>query len=454
MSVILAARRAWLPGCILVTALVLCLSLPATGSAIMRTLSSDVGDADPCASVGDAGGVLIKRNISKDSPKPVNVLLQCSPKMDMPFGTLIANDIVARYYGGNHRGEPFFRGDLGGDGWLNTVGQPFIHGDIAESLRLQQFQGDKAIIDALIGAGSSAGATIGVSLIVCAVGGIPSLGITCAAAAAAIGGAAVAAVTGAAAAVIKDFFTAQYNRYKAMADADWFIWSDTKMIWNSFGDITDTWINPSITNLNPNPLRTDHIRIGVEFSNVPVNGGPDFFSATPGSTRPSNPSNKRIGIGTNGPDVLRGGPGNDTLQGFGQTDRLYGGAGDDYLDGGTGNDILSGGPGNDILVGGPGRDTLDGGPGHDILIGGPGRDTLDGGPGPDWIVDTSGPTLVRTGTNTGYSQDFVNVRDGVADDTVICGDRRSLVIADRGDRVLGKCGRVVRSGPILRLPGG
>ncbi|MDW5597567.1 calcium-binding protein [Conexibacter stalactiti] len=478
-------------GVLLGAVLALGLLLPSTGAA-MRHLSSDVGDADPCASTGDDGGVLVKRNIGgRDSLRPVDVLLQCSPKMEIPFGTLIADDIVAKHYGGNWRGSPFFRGDMDYSDsdsrfrWLNTNGAPFIHGNIAEALRLQTFQGNRAIANALIAAGSSAITAIGASVIVCAVGGLPTFGIACATIPAAIGGAVVAAVTAAATAVVKDFLTAQYNRYSAMADADWFVWSDTKVFWNSFGDITDTMINPSLTNPNPNPFRTDHVRIGVQFSNVATGQGAEYFSATAkdasasataaqrapdatlegrslgeqiattnfnAGTRGISPAGeKRVRTGTDARDTLRGADGDDTLRGRGNDDRVYAGAGADNVDGGAGDDRLDGEAGRDNLFAGPGDDRVVGGAGHDVLLGGPGRDVLAGGPGSDMIVDAQGPTVVRTGAG-GRGGDFVNVRDGRDDDVVICSGGRSRVVVDRGDEVRGRCGAVVRRGRILRMP--
>jgi hypothetical protein len=125
----------------------------------------------------------------------------------------------------------------------------------------------------------------------------------------------------------------------------------------------------------------------------------------------------------------------------------------------TGSDILRGGPesevfrglsGNDIMGGGGGNDTLVAGPGDDLLVGSSGHDVIDGGPGADTIIDTRGPALIRTGTKTGPGWDYVYVRDGRADDTVICGSRHTYVVADKGDRVRGHCGEVIRRGPIDR----
>jgi hypothetical protein len=460
------------------------LYLPSSSSA-MQNLSSKTGDADPCAGVGDGGGIRIKRNTGgPKAEKRVDVLLQCSPKMEMPFGTLIANDIVANYFG-SHRGEPFFRGNVENDGryaWLNTKGTPFIKGDIAEALRLQDFQLNKEVINALSGAGAGAGSTLAVSLIVCAVGGIPTLGIACGTAAAIAGATVVAAVTGAVSAVLKDFFTAQLNRYTAMRDAQWFVWSNSFVTWNSFGDIADTWINPSITSVDP--FGGTYVRIGVTYSNVPVGQGPGFDSAkdnggvTLGAGRSLSPKQERqlargleslnfntgragitpygkdrVRTGDAGADLLLGGGGEDSIEALAGKDTAKARGGADVVNGGSGADKLSGGAGRDLLIGRSGGDALRGGGAHDTLLGGAGRDLLAGGAGPDWMADNRGSTRVLTGTATGPRVDLVNVRDGRDDDAVFCQSAQTRVIADEGDAVNGDCGRIIRRGPLLQMPG-
>jgi Ca2+-binding RTX toxin-like protein len=69
--------------------------------------------------------------------------------------------------------------------------------------------------------------------------------------------------------------------------------------------------------------------------------------------------------GTQGNDLLIGGPGDDKFNGLGGNDCIIGGGGNDNIDGGGGNDIIIGGPGDDNLNGGQGDDYLDGGPGTD-----------------------------------------------------------------------------------------
>ncbi|HEX6229142.1 MAG TPA: calcium-binding protein [Solirubrobacterales bacterium] len=85
-----------------------------------------------------------------------------------------------------------------------------------------------------------------------------------------------------------------------------------------------------------------------------------------------------------GSDDLRGGRGDDTIysergndgiRGGPGNDRLYGGHGDDQILGGAGQDFIHGGLGIDFLKGGRGNDTIDGGYGWDVMDGGPGEDT-------------------------------------------------------------------------------
>lgn len=115
---------------------------------------------------------------------------------------------------------------------------------------------------------------------------------------------------------------------------------------------------------------------------------------------------------------------------------------------GSGREVIRGLGGNDILDATGGDDSLFGGPGNDLLVGGTGHDVLDGGTGANTIIDTLGPALVRTGATPGRGWDYVYVRDGRADDTVICGSSRTIVVADTGDRIRGRCGEVIRRGPI------
>lgn len=114
-----------------------------------------------------------------------------------------------------------------------------------------------------------------------------------------------------------------------------------------------------------------------------------------------------------GDDVLVGGPGRDTVS-YGFMDgpvtvdvaaRLAIGVGTDRLvsikcvTGSDGDDLLIGGPLADCLDGGEGNDVLVGGGRSDVLIGGPHSDLLDGGPGRDFLYGDAPPGVVpRLGT--------------------------------------------------------
>ena len=118
-------------------------------------------------------------------------------------------------------------------------------------------------------------------------------------------------------------------------------------------------------------------------------------------------------VGTDGDDVIRGGPGPDVIVGLDGDDEVYGlgggdslcaGGGDDRVDGGPGVDYVASGDGSDQASGGGGSDfvaedhslstlagtgtdssadSFSGGGGDDVIADDPGEDALDGGPGSD-----------------------------------------------------------------------
>jgi hypothetical protein len=140
-----------------------------------------------------------------------------------------------------------------------------------------------------------------------------------------------------------------------------------------------------------------------------------------GLTQTSSHALKITRAGNNRSNTLRGGPASDVLRGLGGNDLLTSGGGNNRLYGGAGNDVLLGDSSN-------------------------GTNRLYGGPGADTIID-KGPAIVYTGKRTGRGFDYVYVRDGRADDTVYCQSRRTIVYADKGDRIRGHCGTVIRRGP-------
>jgi Ca2+-binding RTX toxin-like protein len=54
--------------------------------------------------------------------------------------------------------------------------------------------------------------------------------------------------------------------------------------------------------------------------------------------------------GSEGNDLILGGPGADEINGLGGSDCILGGGGDDLINGGDGNDICIGGPGSDAFT--------------------------------------------------------------------------------------------------------
>jgi hypothetical protein len=161
--------------------------------------------------------------------------------------------------------------------------------------------------------------------------------------------------------------------------------------------------------------------------------------------------------GTEGDDLLRGGPGADVLLGLGGNDRLAGGGDADVLDGGSGSDDLAGGRGRDAVVypiAGPIVVTLDdlandgpagswdnvqtdvedvfGTPAGDRLAGSAGDESLDGGGGDDLLEGGGGEDALFAGDG----DDRVEARDDRRD-KVACGQGFDIAIVDDHDRLSG-----------------
>ena len=210
--------------------------------------------------------------------------------------------------------------------------------------------------------------------------------------------------------------------------------------------------------------------------------------------------------GSEGNDIMAGKGGGDTLNGFGGGDYLEGEGGRDKLFGGPGNDDVVGGSGNDALNGGAdldgywfgpswGKDTIsDSGPheslnfvdypnGQELPVSdnliikldpgaGPevsnarGTNTINWegnlfnnelypGSGDDQVTGTASANEIFASTyggadtiSTGAGDDYIEVRDGVGDDVVDCGetpnvtDDDDLVLSDSGDQIANNCERI------------
>jgi len=100
-------------------------------------------------------------------------------------------------------------------------------------------------------------------------------------------------------------------------------------------------------------------------------------------------------IGTSGPDVLNGTPGNDVIMGFGGADTINGLGGNDLICAGDGADDVHGNGGKDRIEGGTGDDTIYGDAKRDRLFGGDGDDTIYGDAGNDRIFGGTGDDTLR-----------------------------------------------------------
>jgi hypothetical protein len=152
--------------------------------------------------------------------------------------------------------------------------------------------------------------------------------------------------------------------------------------------------------------------------------------------------------GGDGDDCIDGGDGRDRLRGDNGEDTLAGGAGDDFLAGGSGGDVAGGGAGRDRVTGGSGADSVDGAAGNDTVDGGDGDDIVLGGDGADVLLGGAGADRIAGGRggdrlDGGAGNDALNARGG-GRDRIRCGPGRDVVLADRGDRVLAGCEKVLR----------
>jgi Ca2+-binding RTX toxin-like protein len=171
------------------------------------------------------------------------------------------------------------------------------------------------------------------------------------------------------------------------------------------------------------------MRVGVVFSTVLLNQGPDFDLGRRGAAAAS--QSRRLGALAQ--RLAR--PQGRTRAGTRRDKRLFGGRRHDHLFGARGDDPLFGRGGNDVLLqGAHGNDRIYGGRGDDNIDGHRGPDTAAGGPGNDQIVDLFGSATVHTGRGN----DLVVARDGHRGNTVVCRCAgRKRILADPGHRIVG-----------------
>ena len=121
-------------------------------------------------------------------------------------------------------------------------------------------------------------------------------------------------------------------------------------------------------------------------------------------------------IGTDGRNVIAGGPGRDVICAR---------AGNDYVHANGGPDLVRGGSGNDVLVGGRGRDTVRGHGGQDriFLVDGRGGGLAAGGRGRDvCFVDRGDRVRSCEEIHRGISVELANSLSSAFFDTVAAAD--------------------------------
>ncbi|HEY6775126.1 MAG TPA: calcium-binding protein [Thermoleophilaceae bacterium] len=429
--------------------------------------------ADPCnvQGVPSSGGLVVRRQPAiQENDIPRFIALLCGPVYSMPFGTLLVDDAIWQLRMGGSGGAPrhMLQGGQSSLPWnteISTLNYPAFKGAGGNALGWKDLiKIDKNVQQAQLIASSSGVSFAGATFFLCVIGAInPVLLPVCATA--------VIVVTVATTLVfspqIINLIGRYFQRNDAMNNGNWFVWSNGVGFFNGFGDVDQRWINPSLFNAADRA----QMRVGVVFSNVLLNQGPDFdllkrgaaagaAHARRGAAAQADARFRRLAALVR---KLRRSHGR-TRTGTRRDERLFGGPRDDYLFGARGRDSLFGRGGDDVLLqGARGNDRIYGGPGDDNIDGHRGGDILGGGPGNDQLVDFFGAAIVRTGSG----KDLVVVRDGRRGDTVVCrGPGRKRILADPGDRIVGTISgsaravgargcpagsRVITSGPLPRL---
>ncbi|MGH2792396.1 MAG: calcium-binding protein [Actinomycetota bacterium] len=147
------------------------------------------------------------------------------------------------------------------------------------------------------------------------------------------------------------------------------------------GRLSEWWSRRHVGQL----LAATALALGATGAPSPAGAGvPKCFGKR--ATIVGNAGHNRI-VGTNGPDVITGGPRNDLIIGKGGSDLICGGTGRDQLFGEGGNDKLDGGD-NDDFFGGAG--------GNDLIVGGKG--------GRDFAQYLGGPNAVNVDLGRGRAR--------------------------------------------------
>jgi hypothetical protein len=261
---------------------------------------------------------------ANDVPRAIALL--CSPKYVAPFGTLLADDVIYQRWIGGTGAAPSHMLQGGKDSlpWnqsLSTKDYPAFRGPGGNALTWKDVTADSDALQTVQDAGI---AVLGGDFllgggIAClgALLGTPGAAVPCTLA---VGVAVVAGLMIAAPAIV-NLIGRYLQRNDAMNNGNWFAWSNGAGIFNGFGDVDQTWINPSLFSANDNA----EMRVGVVFSNVLLNQGPDYDLGRRGPVAAS--QSRRLG--TLAQRLAR--PQGRTRAGTRRDERLFGGRRQDHL---------------------------------------------------------------------------------------------------------------------------
>ncbi|MEJ2020838.1 MAG: calcium-binding protein [Maritimibacter sp.] len=129
----------------------------------------------------------------------------------------------------------------------------------------------------------------------------------------------------------------------------------------------------------------------------------------------------------------------DTIYGNGGNDTIATGIGDDTVFGGPGDDEIYTSDGDDIAYGKRGQDHIEGMDGNDTIYGGAGRDLIEGGDGDDVIEGNRGRDQISAGAGNdevlgGRGRDFIY--GGSGNDTLSGDNGYDRIFGDTGDDIL------------------
>jgi hypothetical protein len=387
--------------------------------------------SDPCnvQGIADSGGLVVRRQPALGSNDiERRVALLCGPVYTAPaLSTLLADDAIWQRRMGGSGGAPRHMLQGGQDSlpWkpgLSTTLYPAFKGPGGNALGWKDaIKIDRNVQKVRAAAQGVVTSLAGATFTLCVIGAIQPAALPVCAAGVVVSAVALALTY---APELINLISRYFQRNEAMNNGQWFVWSSGSGFFNGFGDVDQSWINPSLFSASDNA----QMRVGVVFSNVLLNQGPDFDLSRRGAAAASRP--RRLDALVQQLERPEG----RTRAGTRRDERLFGGRRGDHLFAGGGDDRVFGRRGHDVLLqGAMGDDRILGAAGNDNIDGHRGRDVLSGGPGNDQIIDFFGKTTVYSGRGT----DLIAVRDGRSDDTVVCkGPGRKRILADPGDRIV------------------